>query len=160
MTSSKRKSVLGTNPLAVAPLDKGIFQKTETGNQTPEIGNQEDSQTASGEEIESGIQNPESRNQKLETRNWKPETGFLAESRELEKITLRLPIELNDWLDDLLKQGKRKHGQKIPKEVWVQAAIELLKAMPVDWTEVKSIEQMREKLSFLESSYQNPESGK
>jgi hypothetical protein len=34
-------------------------------------------------------------------------------------VTLRMPIELNDWLDDLLKQGKRKHGQKIPKEVSV-----------------------------------------
>jgi hypothetical protein len=79
------------------------------------------------------------------------------DDRELDKVTLRMPIELNDWLDDLLKQGKRKHGQKIPKEVWVQAAIELLRVMPVDWSEVQSIDQMREKLHLLEKGIHNPE---
>jgi hypothetical protein len=29
-------------------------------------------------------------------------------------VNLRLPIELNDWLNDLLKKGKRKHGAKVP----------------------------------------------
>lgn len=40
------------------------------------------------------------------------------------------------WLNELLKQGKRRHGSKIPKEVWVQAALELLLAMPVKWEEI------------------------
>lgn len=91
---------------------------------------------------------------KTETINQIPENGFLPMNRELDKVTLRIPIELNDWLDSLLKQGKRKHGQKIPKEVWVQAALELLRSMPVDWAEVQSIDQMREQLKILESGIQ------
>ena len=35
-------------------------------------------------------------------------------------------------LDNLLKQGKQKHVQKIAKEVWVQALLELFRAMPID----------------------------
>jgi hypothetical protein len=50
----------------------------------------------------------------------------------------------------LLKQGKRKHGQKIPKEVWVQAALELFRAMPVDWAEIESVESLQEALEGLE----------
>jgi hypothetical protein len=125
----KKKTGLGNNPLS-SPTGKGIFQKTAEPEAT-----------------------------KKPTRNQKPETVFLKEDddRELDKVTLRMPIELNDWLDDLLKQGKRKHGQKIPKEIWVQAAIELLRVMPVDWSEVQSIEQMREKLQFLEKGIHNPE---
>jgi hypothetical protein len=125
----KKKTSLGSDPLST-PTGKGIFQKTAE---------------------------PEAK--KKETRSKKPETVFLKEDddRELDKVTLRMPIELNDWLDDLLKQGKRKHGQKIPKEVWVQAAIELLRVMPVDWSEVQSIDQMREKLHLLEKGIHNPE---
>jgi hypothetical protein len=125
----KKKTSLGSDPLST-PTGKGIFQKTAE---------------------------PEAK--KKETRSKKPETVFLKEDddRELDKVTLRMPIELNDWLDDLLKQGKRKHGQKIPKEVWVQAAIELLRVMPVDWSEVQSVDQMREKLYLLEKGIHNPE---
>ena len=35
-------------------------------------------------------------------------------------------------LDNLLKRGKQKHVQKIAKEVWVQALLELFRAMPID----------------------------
>ena len=35
-------------------------------------------------------------------------------------------------LDNLMKQGKQKHVQKIAKEVWVQAFLELFRAMPID----------------------------
>jgi hypothetical protein len=128
----KKKTSLGNNPIST-PTGKGIFQKTAE---------------------------PEAK--KRATRSKKPGTVFLKEDddRELDKVTLRMPIELNDWLDDLLKQGKRKHGQKIPKEVWVQAAIELFRVMPVDWSEVESIDQMREKLIFLENGLNKPDSGK
>jgi hypothetical protein len=95
--------------------------------------------------------------QNMEPVNQNPENGFLQVDRELDKVTLRIPIELNDWLDSLLKQGKRKHGQKIPKEIWFQAALELLKSMPVDWSEIQSIDQMREKLQYLENGIQNME---
>jgi hypothetical protein len=140
----KRKSGLGNNPLASVPTTKGIFHKTETSIQNPE-----NEGSSSIDQIESGIIS-----KTLETGNQNPENEFLQASRELDKITLRIPIELNDWLDSLLKQGKRRHGQKIPKEIWVQAALELLRSMPVDWAEVQDIEQMREKLKILENGIQ------
>jgi len=64
---------------------------------------------------------------KPENRFKKPETSFLKEQaeEEREKVSLTLPPELNDWLDDLVKKGRRNHGQKIPKQIWVQAAIAL-----------------------------------
>jgi hypothetical protein len=70
-------------------------------------------------------------------------------------VNLRLPIELNDWLNELLKVGKRRHGSKVPKEVWVQAALELFKAMPVNWEEIDSFESLRETLFFIESRIKN-----
>ena len=78
------------------------------------------------------------------------ESSFLIDG-EKEKINLRLSLELNDWLDNLLKQGKRKHGQKIAKEVWVQAALELFRAMPIDWEEIQTEEDLRSSLLKLES---------
>jgi hypothetical protein len=80
------------------------------------------------------------------------------EKGEREAVNLRLPIELNDWLNELLKVGKRRHGSKIPKEVWVQAALELFKAMPVNWEEVGSEESLREALLNLESRIKNIDS--
>ena len=76
---------------------------------------------------------------------------------ERESVNLRLPIELNDWLNDLLKKGKRQHGAKIPKEVWVQAALELFQAMPVNWEEIDSEEKLHEVLLILESRFNNLE---
>jgi hypothetical protein len=77
------------------------------------------------------------------------------EKGEREAVNLRLPIELNDWLNELLKIGKRRHGSKIPKEVWVQAALELFKAMPVNWEEIDSEESLRQTLLNLESRIKN-----
>jgi hypothetical protein len=77
------------------------------------------------------------------------------EKEEREAVNLRLPIELNDWLNELLKVGKRRHGSKIPKEVWVQAALELFKAMPVNWEEIDSEESLRQTLLNLESRIKN-----
>ena len=96
----------------------------------------------------------DSTNQESRIKN--QESSFLNDS-EKEKVNLRLPIELNDWLDELLKQGKRKHGQKIAKEIWVQAALELLRSAPVDWLDIDSEETLRSTLSQLESSFKNQE---
>lgn len=82
------------------------------------------------------------------------ESRFL-EKGEREAVNLRLPLELNDWLNELLKQGKRRHGSKIPKEVWLQAALELFRAMPVNWEEIDSEESLRETLLNLESRIKN-----
>ena len=126
VSKNKSRAVLGDNPLA-----QGIFSKTATESSPP---------VPSPQKQESTLKNKESR--------------FLDKG-EREAVNLRLPIELNDWLNDLLKQGKRKHGSKIPKEVWVQAALELLKAMPVEWEEIDSEESLREILLNLESRIKN-----
>jgi hypothetical protein len=126
VSKSKSRSVLGDNPLS-----QGIFSKTETGTPT---------QAPIPENQEPRIENQESR--------------FL-EKGEREAVNLRLPLELNDWLNELLKVGKRRHGSKIPKEVWVQAALELFKAMPVNWEEIDSEESLLETLRNLESRIKN-----
>ena len=133
VSKSKSRSVLGDNPLS-----QGIFSKTqtETPTQPPEPKNQEPR-----------IENQEPRIENQESR-------FL-EKGEREAVNLRLPIELNDWLNELLKVGKRRHGSKIPKEVWVQAALELFKAMPVNWEEIDSEESLRQTLLNLESRIKN-----
>jgi hypothetical protein len=113
------------------PLAQGIFSKTET------------EEVSSNKNQDSLIKIQDSR--------------FLEEG-EKEKLNLRLPLELNDWLDELLKQGKRKHGQKIAKEVWVQAALELFRAMPIDWMEIQTEEELRSILLNLESRIKNQES--
>ena len=126
VSKSKSRSVLGDNRLS-----QGIFSKTqtETPTQPPEPNNQE-----------SRIENQES---------------IFLEKGEREAVNLRLPLELNDWLNELLKQGKRRHGSKIPKEVWLQAALELFRAMPVNWEEIDSFESLRETLLNLESRIKN-----
>lgn len=125
----KSRSVLGDNPLS-----QGIFSKTETGAQTQRETTK--NQGHGGNNQESKLKNKESR--------------FL-EKGEREAVNLRLPLELNDWLNERIKQGKRRHGSKIPKEVWVQAALELFRAMPVNWEEIDSEESLREALLNLES---------
>ena len=143
VSKSKSRSVLGDNPLS-----QGIFSKTqtETPTQPPEPNNQE-----------SRIENQESRIENQEPRIENQESRFL-EKGEREAVNLRLPIELNDWLNELLKVGKRRHGSKVPKEVWVQAALELFKAMPVNWEEIDSFESLRETLFILESRIKNLDS--
>lgn len=84
------------------------------------------------------------------------ESRFLIKG-DREAVNLRLPLELNDWLNDLLKKGKRKHGAKVPKEVWVQAALELFKAMPVNWEEIDSEENLQSVLLNLETRIKNLE---
>src|SRR4028118_584591 len=129
VSKSKSRSVLGDNPLS-----QGIFSKTETGTPT---------------------EAPVSENQEARLKN--QESRFLGKGKR-EAVNLRLSLELNDWLNELLKVGKRRHGSKIPKEVWVQAALELFKAMPVNWEEVDSEESLREALLNLESRIKNIDS--
>lgn len=126
VSKNKSRSCLGDNPLS-----QGIFSKTETGTET---------QRETTKNQESTLKNKDS---------------LFLEKGEREAVNLRLPIELNDWLNELLKQGKRRHGSKIPKEVWVQAALELLKAMPVNWEEIDSFESLRAVLLNLETRIKN-----
>jgi hypothetical protein len=85
------------------------------------------------------------------------ESTFLnREQAELKGTNVRLPIELIDWVDDLVKQGSRdKNKSRIPKEVWFQAALELFQAMPVDWDTISDEDELRDALNSLESRIKN-----
>lgn len=127
-------------------------QKTETINHKPESGNQElDAGTQSvTEEIQGSgtiIQNLAESPRHPESVNHKPDSGLLLDGPK-EKITLQFPTYLNEWLDDLIRSGKRRHGQKIQKQVWFQAAFELMKSLPVDWEDVNSTDKLKEELEF------------
>ncbi|NJN23494.1 MAG: hypothetical protein HC810_02655 [Acaryochloridaceae cyanobacterium RL_2_7] len=136
MASSKR-SALGNNP-----LNQGIFTKTEgkTEIETPTTSLKKQTVQTNQDSIKK-----------------KKEARFLKSQRE-EKVNLRLSIKINDWLDSLLKKGKRKHGKKISKEVWVQAALELFQSMPVNWEEIDSEERLAEELRNIESRIKNLDS--
>lgn len=130
-------SVLGDNPLS-----QGIFRKTETSPESKQASH-DPSPVSSASEAKS-----------KEYRVKKQESRFL-EKGEREAVNLRLPLELNDWLNELLRQGKRRHGSKIPKEIWVQAALELFQALPVDWEEIEDESSLRETLKIIESRNKN-----
>ena len=152
--NSKGRSALGGNPLS-----KGIFSKTEEIEPQPA---QQTEIPTSLVEIQESIVNTQESLIKIKEPliNIQESTVDIQESRFLSKgkresVNLRLPIELNDWLNDLLKKGKRKHGSKIPKEVWVQAAIELFRSMPMDWEEIDTEENLHSTLLNLESRINN-----
>ena len=139
---AKPKVALGNNPLS-----QGIFSKTvESTVSSPDA----DETVEVASIVETGNQEPKL--QVAEQNN--QESRFLSDQQK-EKVNLRLSVELNDWLDDLLKKGKRQHGHKIAKEIWVQAALELFRALPVDWHEIDSEESLRATLLMLESRIKN-----
>ncbi len=138
----KPKVALGNNPLS-----QGIFSKTVESTVSP-------ANTDETVEVASIVE-AESKEPKLQLASVdNQESRFLIEEQK-EKVNLRLSVELNDWLDDLLKKGKRQHGHKIAKEVWVQAALEFFRALPVDWQEIDSEESLRAALLMLESRIKN-----
>ena len=100
------------------PLTQGIFSKTETSDS----------------------------NQLQQTKEQKSIFLENVDKEDKEAVNLRLPQVLNDWLNERLKRGKRLHKHKIPKETWVQTALEFLIAMPVNWDEIDSEESLREAL--------------
>ena len=153
MSVNKKKSSLGNNPLN--PQSKGIFHKTENSG-APPLGKPE--QGNAHQEISQPSQkHQKSRNKKQESRIKSQESFFLKQA-EREKVNLRLSIEVNDWLDDLVKKGKRLHGHKIPKEVWVQAALEIFRFLPVNWESINSVEKLQEEMKNLESRINSQES--
>ena len=150
----KSRSALGKNPLS-----SGIFSKTE--ERTPkeeEVSNQES--RIKNIDTDAMIQPSEVaqiESTKKESSNSGTETNYLTE-QVTERVNLRLSVEINDWLDGLLKQGKRRHGRKISKETWVQAALEFFRALPVDWQAVESEQSLRSVLSGLEKRINKEES--
>lgn len=131
---------MGINPLGGG----GLFDKTEPVTSKNSEAS-EPSKSTSRKKQES--QNIESRKKNLE--NIKKKSEFLQdiETSDKESIGLQVTTEINDWLDDIVKASRRKTGRKLPKQVLIQAGIELLRAMPVDWTEIGDVEKLRSKLS-------------
>jgi hypothetical protein len=72
-----------------------------------------------------------------------------SEEAPKESIGLQVTAEINDWLDHVVKVGQRKHGRKIPKQVWIQAGVELLHAMPVQWDDIEDLDALRSQLDQL-----------
>ena len=143
--ATQKRGALGTNPLS-----QGIFTKTTE----PELNNK-----AEPIEATPAISEAKVTEVKAVSRKKNQESRILIEER-MEKVNLRLSIQTNDWLDELLKRGRRQHGHKIPKEVWVQAALELFRAMPVDWEKIESEEALKATLLNLESRIKNQENFK
>jgi hypothetical protein len=150
VNKKQSRSVLGDNPLS-----QGIFSKTV--DDQPELPTQPLPQNPQNRVA--GGQNALGHSAPQLT-SAEQKSIFLenVDKEDKEAVNLRLPITLNDWLNELLKKGKRKHGSKIPKEIWVQAALELFQAMPVNWEEIKDVESLRKILKNLESSFNNLES--
>ena len=146
--ATQKRGALGTNPLS-----QGIFTKTTE----PELnGSTKPVETTSATETIPTVPEVKTHEVKAVSRKKKEESRILIEERT-EKVNLRLSIETNDWLDELLKRGRRQHGHKIPKEVWVQAALELFRAMPIDWEQIESEEALKDTLFILESRIKNQE---
>lgn len=158
--SNRKKTALGNNPLQT-PASQGIFSPTtpqsdspDSVDSAPDTPETAEVSEARNESPESGEAAPESAPKKKESRKKKKETVFLnpkLTADDKDRVNLRLPVALNDWLDDLLKKGKRRHGQKIPKEIWMQAALELFKAMPMDWHDIATEDDLREALKVIET---------
>ena len=143
LEKKKNNSALGRDPLQTN-VSKGIFSQTEIAHPSAEV------VPTNKSEKDTNFQ--ESRIENLQS-------SFLK-NLSREKVNLRLPIELNDWLDDLVKKGKRIHGRKIAKEVWVQAALEYFRSLPINWEEVESVDRLRDELHNQERRIKKKESRK
>lgn len=141
--ATQKRGALGNNP-----LNQGIFTKT--------IETETAIAPTATLEPEAAIPDTTSIDINKESRKKIKESRISIDSRT-EKVNLRLSVKVNDWLDSLLKKGRRQHGHKIPKEVWVQAALELFQSMPVNWEEIESEEDLKATLLNLESRLKNQE---
>lgn len=52
----------------------------------------------------------------------------------MEQVNIRIPADLNDWLNDAVTQTRRLHGSKIPKEMIIQTALEIFREGMSDQT--------------------------
>ena len=126
------------SPLGVDPLSQGIFTKT-----VPEKRLEPVSKPKTQAKFTSKA--PETTPKKPAPAKQKPEYGFLQDA-EREKITLQIPVELNEWLDRLVRKSKRTFGHKVPKQIWIQAGIELLRVSSIRLEAVDSEETLRAEL--------------
>lgn len=131
--ASHKRSGLGGNPLS-----QSLFSPTVNNSEPKEVSTPQ----------------VEQETKPLPTSE-KKKTTFLhnIENADKEAIGLQVTTDINDWLDKLVKSSRRKHGRKVPKQVWIQAGVELLRALPVDWSRVEDIDDLRKKLEEVVALY-------
>ena len=55
-----------------------------------------------------------------------------------DQVNVRLPIELNDWLNVIVRNSKKFHGAKIPKEIIIEALLVYLKEKDIEWRDIRN----------------------
>ena len=136
------------------PLSQGLFSRTDAPPadkaSVTEQKNQEPQFKAKGLFSRTDAP-PADKAPVTEQKNQNPGSSFLPDIEDApkESIGLQVTADINGWLDTVVKVGRRKHGRKIPKQVWIQAGVELLRAMPVKWDEIRDLDELRDKLDDL-----------
>lgn len=141
MSTKRSKSGLGSTPLGNKPL--GMFTDPKENEQT----------TAKKEQkpvVPTGrpTENKTATNRKKKAQSI-PKFLVGVEDGEKEAVGLQITTDVNDWLDKVVKRSRRKHGKKLPKQVIIQAGVELLRAMSVQWDDIGNIDELRAELANL-----------
>lgn len=90
------------------PFAQGIFNKTEVYEDELEVSEERTEPETINQILDEKTQEPEASSHK-------PDSGFLQERGARDKITFQFPVDLNEWIDDLVRNGKKRHGHKIQK---------------------------------------------
>lgn len=143
--TAKKKSGLGGSPLSLFAPTTYLEEKSPTQIEiTPELEQQE-------EKTVEVVKPKKTTKAQFINQDKTSELEFLVgvEGNDKESIGLQVTTELNDWLDEVVKASRRKNGKKLKKQIIIQAGVELLRAMPVDWTDIGDLDELRGKLSEL-----------
>lgn len=130
--NDSQKEAVAPEPSDEAPQEESGIKKTESGFLNPD---------SLKNNHESGFLNPDYGTSKQELEDTK--------TTPLYPLSARIPEQLNDALDDAVKQTRRSMGRKIRKEVLVSLAIETMLKKVEDqggWSAITSEEELRELL--------------
>ena len=150
-----KRDPLGSDPFSQSPISKGIFSKTtdlphtETIQETGDDGERPPAEIDASLPVNAAATQRKTRKHKPESVKQKTAIDFLDQDQATEKITLQIPTEWNDLIDQLVRESKKRYGAKIKKQTWIRAAIELLMSSPLDLSKIDSIETFRLELQKL-----------
>ncbi len=66
-----------------------------------------------------------------------------------DQVNVRIPAEMNDWLNKIVRDSKKFHGTKIFKEAIIEAAIfHLQNNSDIEWEKMKSKEDILKALGY------------
>jgi len=63
-----------------------------------------------------------------------------------DQVNVRLPSDLNMWMNNTVWLTKRLHGSKVPKEAMLEAAIEFMKSRNLNWEKIRTKDDIIEAL--------------